>query len=164
MIFNHKQISSPVGLLHLVSNGSALTAVVFDSGWKNFVNAEHLAVTDKSDEVIQETEKQLREYFAGKRTTFDIPLHFNGTEFQQQAWQELRNIPYGRTLSYSDQATNIKKPSAVRAVGAANGKNKICIIIPCHRVIGKNGSLTGFAGGMEAKKFLLQFETQASTV
>ena len=102
--------------------------------------------------------KQLHEYFSGDRRTFDLPLDLKGTPFQLQAWHALLEIPYGETLTYGEQAVAISNPKAVRAIGLANGKNPISIIVPCHRVIGKNGTLTGYGGGIERKKFLLQLE------
>jgi len=157
-MLSHKKINSPVGPLHLVSTGSELAAVVFDSAWTEFVQNEKWEVADGTDHIIQKSESQLAEYFSGKRMQFDIPLHLSGTEFQKAAWKSLLNIPFGQTFSYSEQANKLNNPHAVRAIGAANGKNKICIIIPCHRVIGKNGSLTGFSGGIEIKKQLLKLE------
>lgn len=157
-MLTHKKINSPVGALHLVSTGTELAALVFDSSWLNFIQNENWEVADGTDDVIQKSEFQLAEYFSGKRTQFDIPLHFSGTEFQKAAWKSLLSIPFGQTFSYSEQAKNLNSPQAVRAIGAANGKNKICIIVPCHRVIGKNGSLTGFSGGIEIKKQLLKLE------
>lgn len=109
--------------------------------------------------VIEEARKQLDEYFEGKRTTFDIPLLFAGTEFQKSVWHELLKIPYGKTISYGELAKRLGMPRAVRAVANANGANAISIITPCHRVIGSNHSLTGYAGGLNAKKKLLELET-----
>ena len=113
---------------------------------------------DKGSKVLDETLKQMNEYFSGKRKKFDLPLYFEGTEFQKNVWNELRKIPYGVTVSYKDIAAGIKNEKAVRAVGNANNKNKIMIIVPCHRVIGKNGKLVGFAGGLDKKEFLLEHE------
>lgn len=158
MLYNYKKIQSPVGPLHLISNSKKLIALVFDPTWKNFVNKQKYALTEQSDAILEKTEQQLKEYFAVKRKIFDIPLELNGTDFQKQAWNSLLKIPFGKTLSYQEQAEKIKNPKAVRAIGAANGKNKIGIIVPCHRVIGKNGSLTGFAGGVQAKELLLKLE------
>ena len=110
--------------------------------------------------VLEEAKRQLDGYFAGNRKAFTIPLHLVGTDFQQQAWNELLNIPYGATTSYKEIAQNIGKPKAVRAVAGAIGANGISILIPCHRVIGSDKSLTGYAGGLKAKKMLLQIETQ----
>ena len=111
--------------------------------------------------VLIETEKQLREYFAGQRQVFSVPLDFGGTEFQNQVWQALLSIPFGETRTYTEIARQIGKPAAVRAVGAANGRNPISIIAPCHRVLGSTGNLTGFAGGLRAKAHLLALEGAA---
>ena len=108
--------------------------------------------------LLQDTMRQLQEYFAGTRKSFSIPLDLQGTDFQKKVWNVLLSIPYGETRSYSDIARAIGKPDAVRAVGAANGRNPLSIIVPCHRVIGQNGSLTGYAGGLEIKKMLLDLE------
>ena len=112
--------------------------------------------------VLIETEKQLREYFAGQRQVFSVPLDFGGTEFQNQVWQALLSIPFGETRTYTEIARQIGKPAAVRAVGAANGRNPISIIAPCHRVLGSTGNLTGFAGGLQAKAHLLALEGAAN--
>lgn len=113
---------------------------------------------EQDDEVLQETRKQICEYLKGKRTEFDIPLLFVGTEFQKSVWQTLAKVPYGKTVSYLELAQNMNNPKAVRAIASANGANALSIIIPCHRVIGKDGSLVGYAGGLEAKKYLLEIE------
>lgn len=157
-MFKHKKINTPVGPLHLVSTGTELAAVVFESSWSSFIKKEKWQIEDGTDAVINNTENQLAEYFTGRRSQFDIPLYFSGTAFQKAAWKSLLSIPFGETFSYSEQARNLNKPAAARAIGAANGKNKICIIVPCHRVIGKNGALTGFSGGVEVKKQLLRLE------
>lgn len=114
----------------------------------------------ETSSVLEETKRQLDEYFAGNRKAFTIPLHLVGTDFQQQVWNELLNIPYGATTSYKEIAQSIGKPKAVRAVAGAIGANGISILIPCHRIIGSDKSLTGYAGGLKAKKMLLQIETQ----
>ena len=114
----------------------------------------------ETSDVLEQTKKQLDEYFAGTRKAFDIPLHPVGTEFQQQVWNALLEIPYGETRSYKDIAQNIGNPKGSRAVAGAIGVNGISILIPCHRVIGSNRSLTGFAGGLEAKRILLELETE----
>ncbi len=106
--------------------------------------------------------KQLKEYFRGKRKKFTLPLVIPGTDFQQIVWKELQNIPYGATISYLEQAENIKNPKAVRAVAGANGSNRIAILIPCHRVIGSDGSLIGYGGGLEKKKWLIDHERKYS--
>ena len=153
----YTRMASPLGELLLVSNGRALTDVHICSG--KFVPA----VADdwqqsQTDAVLQQTQSELAEYFAGKRQVFTLPLAPRGTGFQQAAWQALLAIPFGQTLSYGQQAKQMGKPQAVRAVGGANGKNPIAIIIPCHRVLGANGALTGYSGGMAHKVFLLRHE------
>jgi methylated-DNA-[protein]-cysteine S-methyltransferase len=115
-------------------------------------------ITETADPVLREAATQLEEYFAGRRMVFNIPLLFVGTEFQKQVWQALQNIPYGTTISYADLAKHIVNPKAVRAVANTNGANAISIFVPCHRVIGIDGSLTGYAGGQEAKLYLLNME------
>lgn len=118
----------------------------------------------ETSDVLEQTKKQLDEYFAGTRKTFDIPLHPVGTEFQQQVWNALLKIPYGETRSYKDIALSIANPKGIRAVAQAIGANGISILIPCHRVIGSNHSLTGFAGGIEAKRILLEIEREMSNI
>jgi methylated-DNA-[protein]-cysteine S-methyltransferase len=150
-------ITSPIGELLLTCRGGKLTGVYMErhthgpasrAGW---VRAE-------SDELLQSASTQLRQYFSGERTEFDVPLAANGTAFQERVWAELRAIPYGRTISYGELARRIGNPAAARAVGLANGRNPISIIVPCHRVIGANGSLTGYGGGLERKNTLLAHE------
>lgn len=114
--------------------------------------------TEMTSEIIEETRRQLNEYFRHERQAFDIPLLTAGTEFQESVWNSLMEIPYGQTITYGELATRLGKPAAVRAVANANGANAISIIIPCHRVIGSNNTLTGYGGGLEAKKFLLELE------
>jgi methylated-DNA-[protein]-cysteine S-methyltransferase len=118
-------------------------------------------VDSPEDAVLLAAECQLAEYFRGERRVFDVPLAPRGTEFQQRVWQALREIPFGETRSYGQVAERIGQPTAVRAVGAANGRNPLSIVAPCHRVIGANGDLTGFAGGIETKRFLLALEKRA---
>lgn len=144
---------SPVGPLTLVSNGAALTAILFEN--PRYPMAEQ---PRGEDAIVRAVRRQLDQYFAGKLRTFDVPLAPQGTAFQQSVWQALLAIPYGHTRSYGEQARAIGKPAAVRAVGLANGRNPISIIIPCHRVIGANGSLTGYGGGIERKQRLLDLE------
>ena len=115
---------------------------------------------DKDSKVLDNALKQMDEYFNGKRKKFDLPLYFNGTDFQKSVWKALTEIPYGETVSYQDIARKINNEKAVRAVGGANNKNKIMIMVPCHRVIGKNGKLVGFAGGLDKKEFLLAHEKE----
>jgi len=143
---------SPIGPLTLVSDGACLVGLHF-AGW-----APPLTTVRRSDEVLLETARQLGAYFAGERESFDIPLKPAGTPFQLRVWSALRDIPFGETRTYGQLASAIGDPSAMRAVGAANGRNTIAIVVPCHRVIGADGSLTGFGGGIERKKFLLRLE------
>lgn len=157
----YKKIPSPVGELTLVANAEGLTAVLWENDNPNRVPLGRLEVDDNHP-VLCEAERQLAEYFAGKRTAFSLKLDFAGTAFQQKVWQALITIPFGETRSYAQIAQQIGHPKAVRAVGAANGKNPLSIIAPCHRVIGSNGTLTGFAGGLEAKACLLALEAQCA--
>jgi methylated-DNA-[protein]-cysteine S-methyltransferase len=149
------EMYSPVGPLVLVGNGAAVTEIRFrlapgaagpEAGWK------------QAREPFREAVRQLEAYFAGELRQFELPLAPSGTPFQQRVWRELRRIPWGTTVSYREIANRIGQPGAARAVGAANGQNRIPIIIPCHRVIGADGRLTGFAGGLDVKKRLLTLE------
>ena len=147
-------IASPVGKLRLVASEKGLVAIDVRNNAKQEVTAKN----PSAQAVLIQTKKQLEQYFAGKRTTFDVALDFVGTEFQVQAWRALCRIPFGRTISYGQQAANIKKPKAYRAVGSANGKNPIPIIVPCHRVVASDGSLGGYSLGLRMKKQLLALE------
>ncbi|OAL76193.1 glycosyltransferase [Acinetobacter sp. SFB] len=151
------EMASPVGILKLVANENALVAVLWENENPKRVRLAEL-IEQVDHPVLLETQKQLTEYFAGKRQQFDLPLDFAGTEFQQKVWQALLTIPFGETRSYRDVAEQIGNVKAVRAVGAANGKNPISIIAPCHRVVGANGKLVGFAGGLDNKEILLKLE------
>ena len=151
------EIDSPVGVLKLVANDISLIAVLWENETPNRVRLAEL-IENKQHPILLETKKQLSEYFEGQRKIFDLPLDFEGTEFQQKVWQALLTIPFGETRSYKDIAEQIGNVKAVRAVGAANGKNPISIIAPCHRVVGANGKLVGFAGGLENKDVLLKLE------
>ncbi|RSU75922.1 cysteine methyltransferase [Sphingomonas sp. S-NIH.Pt3_0716] len=148
---------SPVGDLTLVASDEGLMAVLWhdDDPARVRLGARSEA-TDHP--VLRDATSQLSEYFAGQRQHFSVPLHFQGTDFQRQVWAALLDIPFGETRSYADIARAIGRPTATRAVGAANGRNPISIIAPCHRVVGSNGALTGFAGGVETKKYLLDLE------
>lgn len=140
-----------LGPMRFVARGDALVSLWFvDDG----------SPAGERDELLDRAIEEVDEYFAGKRTEFSIPLAAEGTPFQREVWNALRAIPFGETRSYADVAQAIGKPRAVRAVGAANGKNPLGIVVPCHRVIGADGSLTGYAGGMSRKKFLLDLERQ----
>jgi len=153
-------MQSPVGRLTLVASDSGLAAILWENDNPRRVPV-NLVAEVPDHPVLIETEKQLREYFAGQRQVFSVPLDFGGTEFQNQVWQALLSIPFGETRTYTEIARQIGKPAAVRAVGAANGRNPISIIAPCHRVLGSTGNLTGFAGGLRAKAHLLALEGAA---
>ncbi|MFJ2366957.1 methylated-DNA--[protein]-cysteine S-methyltransferase [Pseudomonas sp. NPDC087697] len=157
MSYVFKLMKSPVGTLTLVAKGSKLCAILWENEKLDRVRIGP-SQEDIHSPVLLEAERQLNEYFAGERVCFELELDFAGTEFQQKVWQALLTIPFGETRSYSQIAVQIGNPKAVRAVGAANGKNPLSIVAPCHRVIGASGSLTGFAGGLGAKQFLLTLE------
>ena len=157
MSYQFKRMPSPVGQLTLVARDGKLNAVLWEKERANRVRLGELREANDSA-VLLAAEQQLKEYFAGTRHQFELELDFTGTAFQKQVWQALLTIPFGETRSYSQIAQQIGNPKAVRAVGAANGRNPISIIAPCHRVIGASGGLTGFAGGLEAKQYLLALE------
>ncbi|MEN8391082.1 methylated-DNA--[protein]-cysteine S-methyltransferase [Acinetobacter indicus] len=148
---------SPVGRLKLVATDSALVAVIWDNENPKRVRQAEL-VEQLDHPILLDAQQQLNEYFQGQRQTFELPLDFEGTEFQKKVWQALLNIPFGETRSYRQIAEQVGSPKAVRAVGAANGQNPISIIAPCHRVIGSGGKLVGFAGGLDNKEILLKLE------
>lgn len=153
------EMPSPVGILKLVATENALVAVLWENENPKRVRLAEL-IEQVNHPILLETQKQLREYFAGTRQQFDLPLDFEGTVFQKKVWQALLGIPFGETRSYRDIAAQVGNIKAVRAVGAANGKNPISIIAPCHRVVGANGKLVGFAGGLNNKEILLGLEKQ----
>lgn len=158
--YRYSIMPSPVGALKLVASDRGLAAILWENDAPDRVRLGAMtAATD--DPILAETRCQLDTYFSGARTTFTVPLDFNGTEFQRSVWDALIRIPFGETRSYGDIARDIGRPTASRAVGAANGRNPISIIAPCHRVIGSNGALTGFAGGLAVKEFLLAMESEA---
>lgn len=155
--FSFKMMASPVGELKLVASQKGLAGVL----WGNHDTRLKLAASPRSSEkheLLNEAEQQLQAYFNRKRQKFDLPLDFTGTDFQKSVWRKLLEIPFGETRTYGQIANDLGNPNAVRAVGAANGMNPISIIAPCHRVIGASGKLTGFAGGLEAKSYLLDLE------
>ncbi|SCC73085.1 methylated-DNA--[protein]-cysteine S-methyltransferase [Acinetobacter albensis] len=153
------EMPSPVGILKLVATKNALVAVLWENENPKRVRLAEL-IEQVDHPILLATQKQLSEYFAGTRQRFDLPLDFEGTEFQKRVWQALLDIPFSETRSYRDIAEQVGNIKAVRAVGAANGKNPISIIAPCHRVVGMNGKLVGFAGGLDNKKILLCLEKQ----
>ena len=150
-------MDSPVGALKLVAHDHALVAVMWDNEDHKRVRLAEL-IEDHQHPMLLRVKKQLEQYFAGQRQQFDLPLDFQGTDFQQQVWQTLLTIPYGETRSYKEIAVQIGNEKAVRAVGAANGRNPISIIAPCHRVIGSSGALVGFAGGLDKEQILVSLE------
>ncbi|HYD17340.1 MAG TPA: methylated-DNA--[protein]-cysteine S-methyltransferase [Patescibacteria group bacterium] len=157
MGYAHKTVNTPVGKLTLVASEAGLAAILWENDDPRRVRID--AGPESGDHpVLQEAERQLGEYFAGTRDAFTLPLDFSGTPFQKKVWQALCNIPFGETRSYADIAAEIGNPKAVRAVGSANRRNPVSIMAPCHRVIGKNGGLTGFAAGLQVKEFLLALE------
>ena len=143
-------LNAPVGLLKIEGDIHGLSAVIYTD--------EQVPDTPIIPECLEDTVYQLKEYFEGNRTTFDLKLNPDGTDFQKKVWIELQNIPFGKTASYLDMAKQLGDPKVIRAAASANGKNPISIIIPCHRVIGSDGSLTGYAGGLHRKKWLLAHE------
>lgn len=150
---NFQYLDTPIGRLRLLSTGTHLTAIEFESRY-----SESAIEIERSDAALERAATQLQQYFAGRRKQFDLPLAPTGTDFQRRVWTALATIPWGELRSYSDIAQAIGKPTAMRAVGAANGRNPLPIVVPCHRVIGSNGTLTGFAGGLEMKRQLLELE------
>ncbi len=157
----YSTVASPIGELTLTSDGTSVTGVYMH-------NQKHAAARTKDwrrdDAALKEPRAQLQAYFAGELREFDLPLAPEGTPFQQRVWRALCDIPYGETISYGELARRIGQPKASRAVGLANGQNPISIVVPCHRVIGANGSLTGYGGGLERKRWLLAHESKGSLI
>ena len=154
----HVIVDSPIGPLTVVAEDGAITALYMDAQ-RHAPGAEEFGLPgDPGDEPFTTAAAQLAAYFAGQLTEFDLPLAPAGTEFQRRVWDGLRAIPYGQTVSYGELARRVGNPAASRAVGLANGRNPIAIVVPCHRVIGSDGSLTGYGGGLNRKRFLLALE------
>ena len=153
--------ASPVGTLTLVAGAAGLRAVIWPGRDAARVGLPGRAARAGASSTLEAAARQLDEYFAGTRRSFELPLDLHGTPFQLAAWRALAEIPYGETRSYAEQAARLGRPSAVRAVGAANGRNPLSIVLPCHRVIGSDGALRGFGGGPEVKAGLLAFEAGA---
>ena len=147
-----KIVKAPIGDICILEENNKIIGLTLDN--------EKYCYTEKNTEILNETEKQLNEYFCGKRKKFDVPINPKGTEFQKQVWNELLKIPYGQTVTYKQIAQKIEKPNAARAVGMANHNNPIAIIVPCHRVVGSNSKLVGYAFGLERKQFLLDLENK----
>ncbi len=150
-------MDSPLGTLTLYGNGNALTAIRISD--QPLANKTELAAGAR-DAVLNKAKQQLGKYFKGKLSAFDVPLEVNGTLFQKKVWKALSKIPFGKTASYKDIAVMIGNPKACRAVGTANGKNPLCIVVPCHRVIGNDGSIGGYTGGLSKKRYLLSLEAE----
>ena len=153
--YYHKIIDSPIGKLTLIASNIALKALFFGNAFHGFNKKNPIY---EENDIIVKTEKELSEYFKGERKYFDVPLDPDGTDFQKQTWNELSKIPYAETVSYQELAKRVGDIKKARAAGNANGKNPIPIIIPCHRVIAKDGSLGGYGGGLDIKEFLLNLE------
>jgi AraC family transcriptional regulator of adaptative response/methylated-DNA-[protein]-cysteine methyltransferase len=166
MQIDFKKTESPVGDLNIAATEAGICWLDFadkptaDKRLKSFAKKLNASITQNNNLHINELESQLKEYFDGKRKQFTVKLFIAGTPFQKEVWAALQEIPYGVTRSYKEQSTAIKKPKAVRAVANANGANPISIVVPCHRVIGSNGQLTGYGGGLWRKKFLLELESE----
>lgn len=161
----YDEVDSPVGNLTIITSTAGLHAILWDIDCKEgkYKNVTANLIKSSADKTIVKTKSQLAEYFAGKRKSFDLPLVLNGTEFQIQAWKQLQKIPYASTISYGEQAKRLGDKNKARAVGMANGCNPISIVVPCHRVIGSNGSLVGFGGGIERKTYLLDLEKSVNS-
>ena len=160
--FSRGTLQAPFGLLTVVASHRGVRYITFeeDAHPKSYVD---MVVHDDSEHpVVASALTQLGEYLAGDRTSFDLPLDLQGTEFQVDAWNALAKIPFGSTVSYAQQAASIGRPKATRAIGSANGRNPVVIVLPCHRVVGADGSLTGFGGGLHVKSWLLDLEKQKS--
>jgi methylated-DNA-[protein]-cysteine S-methyltransferase len=156
MVKSQWVLDSFIGRLYLVASNKGLECVTWNI--QRAPMAKSLRGSDKSIQILSQTKKQLQEYFSGQRRQFSIQLASSGTDFQTQVWSQLCKIPYGKTQSYKEIAQKIKNEKAVRAVGSANGKNPICIIVPCHRVISSDGSIGGYSGGLDIKSKLLNLE------
>ena len=159
----HAVIESPIGPLTLVADDGKLSGLYMEvRGHEPEAAALGVPAAVTDDPVLAAAASQLGAYFAGELTSFDLPLSLAGTGFQQAVWAQLRDIPYGETISYGELARRIGQPSASRAVGLANGRNPVSIVVPCHRVVGSDGSLTGYGGGIDRKRYLLALEQRVS--
>jgi methylated-DNA-[protein]-cysteine S-methyltransferase len=158
MNLSFKIIDSPIGKLKLVASDKGLAAILWENDNTRRVRLKEV-VEKPTHSILVQTEKELAEYFTGSRNTFSVPLDMHGTKFQKNVWAALLKIPFGETRTYGQLAKELGNPKAMRAVGAANGRNPAAIVVPCHRVIGADGKLTGFAGGLEAKAHLLNLES-----
>jgi methylated-DNA-[protein]-cysteine S-methyltransferase len=161
-LLNYALIDSPLGKLLVTASDRAIHHILFEDmpATERLLNDEQSIIESPKHPLIQEARKQFAEYFAGHRQQFDLPLAAQGTEFQHKVWVQLRQIPFAITWNYAQLALALGQPTAARAVGMANGKNPLSIVVPCHRVIGKNQKLTGYAGGLERKAWLLEHEAK----
>lgn len=157
-VFARARVDAPFGGLTVVASDAGVRFITFDNDAHPKSYAGMDVVDDASHPVVARTVSQLGEYLDGKRLSFDVPLDLVGTEFQVQAWRALAGVPFGSTASYAQQAASIGRPTATRAIGAANGRNPVVVVLPCHRIVGADGSLTGFGGGLPVKKWLLDHE------
>ncbi len=157
-MITYTELDSPLGTLLVAATDQGLCGIYFEQH-RHFKGKDGWA-RDPEHAVVRRAVRQLQEFFAGGRTGFDLPLDLQGTPFQQEVWQQLLRIPYGATVSYGEHAKAVARPKAARAVGAAIGRNPVSIIVPCHRVVGSNGSLTDYAGGLERKRSLLELESR----
>ena len=148
---------TPVGIAKITEDDGYISGITIHDD-------ENIVIDDPQSDLLQQTIKQLDEYFAGERKIFDLPIKQSGTDFQQQVWQQLMSIGYGSTVSYAQLSNQMKNPLAIRAIASANGKNSLWIVVPCHRVIGSDGSLTGYAGGLWRKQWLLEHEATTQGV
>ncbi len=162
MTYRIQNYTCEIGNIRLIADDNHLFGIIYDSMWSKFA-FEFTPIVESENAILATTKKQLDEYFAGKRTEFELPINLNGTEFQKRVWTALTKIPFGETRSYKEHAVFVDSPNASRAVGRTNGLNPISIVLPCHRVIGSNGLLTGYAGGLEAKKYLLELESKVKS-
>ena len=158
MDFYYDTMKSPLGTLYIICDDQSLKAIEFSKTWLKFKKTPFAKMEQKTTALTKKIIQQLEQYFAKKRHSFELPLAPEGTDFQKKAWKALQTIPYGKTVSYQQQAIKAGNKAAVRAIGGANGRNPIPIIIPCHRVIGKSGKLVGYTGGLSIKEKLLSLE------
>ncbi|MBI5629387.1 MAG: methylated-DNA--[protein]-cysteine S-methyltransferase [Elusimicrobia bacterium] len=156
------KVDSPVGNLWLIASDAGLHGALWDNDRQDYAGIFGALKSSRKHPVIAKAREQFAEYFSGRRKSFDIPLVIDGTPFEKQAWRQLSGIPYGETISYAEQARRLGSAKKARAVGLANSRNPISIIVPCHRVVGKSGALTGYGGGLDKKKFLIELERGAA--
>jgi methylated-DNA-[protein]-cysteine S-methyltransferase len=157
MNYFHHRFKTKIGNVHLLADEKNIWVVAYEANWEK-LRKKYPAFEEKSSPLIKLAQTQILDFLSGKRKDFDLPFQLEGTDFQKKVWQSLLKIPYGKTVSYQEQAAKMKMPLAIRAIARTNALNPISIVLPCHRVIGKSGKLTGYAGGLDAKAFLLSHE------